>query len=192
MLLNRLLSFSIVVSLGFLSLVSLLLNGLLEALGGQLEGMFPKLAVPVIYTINLVITFVIITTLFAIIYKVLPDAKIKWRDVLIGAVVTAILFMLGKFGITFYIGKSNISTAYGTAGSLVVLLIWVYYSSIILYFGAEFTKAYAASLGSRIYPSQYAVWIKHIDIEEENGTLKQKEQEKKIENDMTGDDVKVT
>ena len=145
-----------------------------------------------IYAINLMITFIVITGLFAIIFKVLPDAKIKWRDVIVGAIVTAILFMLGKFGITFYIGKSNIGTTYGTAGSLVVLLVWVYYSAIILYFGAEFTKAYAVHFGNRIYPSQYAVWIKHVDIEEENGTLKQQEHQKKIENEKTGDDVKVT
>jgi membrane protein len=192
MVINRLLSFSIVVSLGFLSLVSLIVNGLLEALGNRLERAFPEVAVVVIYAINLIITFVVITSLFAIIFKVLPDAKIKWRDVMVGAIVTALLFMLGKFGITFYIGKSNIGTTYGTAGSLVVLLVWVYYSAIILYFGAEFTKAYAVHFGNRIYPSQYAVWIKHVDIEEENGTLKQQEQQKKIENERTGDDVKVT
>lgn len=192
MVINRLLSFSIVISLGFLSLVSLLVNGLLEALGGKMEELFPQVAVALIYAINLLVTFLIITLLFAIIFKVLPDAKIKWKDVGIGAVVTTFLFMLGKFGITFYIGKSNISTAYGTAGSLVILLIWVYYSSIILYYGAEFTKAYAAEFGSRIYPSQYAVWIKHVDIEEDKGTLKQQEHEKKIENHQSGDDIKVS
>jgi len=190
--LNRLLSFSIVISLGFLSLVSLLVNGALEALSARLERVFPEMTVVLLYIINLVITFGVITLLFAIIFKVLPDARIKWRDVMTGAVVTAVLFMAGKFGITFYIGQSNISTAYGTAGSLVILLIWVYYSSLILYFGAEFTKVYAAHYGSRIYPSNYAVWIKHVDIEEEQGTLKQQEIKKKIENDRTGDEIKVT
>jgi membrane protein len=192
MLVNRLMSFSIVVSLGFVSLVSLIINGLMEALGTKLEKVFPQVTVVVLYSINLAITFVVITALFAIIFKVLPDAKIKWKDVMIGSVVTALLFMLGKFGITFYIGKSNISTVYGTAGSLVILLVWVYYSAIILYFGAEFTKAYAAHFGTRIYPNQYAVWIRHIDVEEENGTLKQQEVKKKIENEQTGDEVKVT
>jgi membrane protein len=192
MLLTRLLSFSIVVSLGFLSLVSLIINGLIEALGNHLKKAFPELAVIVIYGVNLIITFVVITLLFAIIFKVLPDAKIKWKDVMVGSVATAILFMLGKFGITFYIGSSNIGTTYGTAGSLVILLVWVYYSAIILYFGAEFTKAYAVHFGTRIYPNQYAVWIKHVDIEEESGTLKQQELQKKVENETTGDDVKVT
>ncbi len=192
MILNRLLSFSIVVSLAFILLVSLVINGLMEALGNRLVNIFPNVAVVLIYVLNLVLTFGIITLLFAIIFKVLPDAKIKWKDVLTGAVVTAFLFMLGKFGITFYIRSSNIGSAYGTAGSLVILLLWVYYSAIILYFGAEFTKAYAAAYGNRIYPSNYAVWIKHIDVEEENGTLKQQEQKKKQENEHTGDDVKVT
>jgi membrane protein len=157
-----------------------------------LQARFPDLTVIVVYIINLLITFIVITGLFTVIFKVLPDAKIKWRDVMVGAMTTATLFMLGKFAITFYIGSTNIGTTYGAAGSFVVLLVWVYYSSLILYFGAEFTKAYAAHFGSRIYPSQYAVWIKNVELEEETGTLKQQEQKKKIENEQTGDDVKVT
>ncbi|HYK56683.1 MAG TPA: YihY/virulence factor BrkB family protein [Flavisolibacter sp.] len=192
MILNRLLSFSIVVSLAFVLLVSLIINGLREALGDRLVAIFPNVAVVIIYIVNLLLTFCVITLLFSIIFKVLPDAKIKWKDVLTGSIVTALLFMLGKFGITYYIRSSNIGSAYGTAGSLVILLLWVYYSAIILYFGAEFTKAYAATYGNRIYPSEYAVWIKHIDVEEENGTLKQQEQKKKEENEHTGDDVNVT
>ena len=130
--------------------------------------------------------------MFGIIFKVLPDAKIKWKDVIVGAIVTALLFMLGKFGITYYIGSSNIGNAYGAAGSVIILLVWVYYSAIILYFGAEFTKAYATHFGNRIYPNSYAVWIKHVDIEEENGTLKQQEQKKKEEDNQTPDNIKVT
>ncbi len=190
--LNRLLSFSMVVGLGFVLVVSLIVNGLIEGLMDRLQANFPELTVVLIYIFNIIITFSVITILFAVIFKVLPDAKIKWRDVIVGAMTTAILFMLGKFGITFYIGRFDIGSAYGTAGSLVILLLWVYYSSVILYFGAEFTKAYAAHFGQRIYPSQYAVWVKHVEVEEENGTLKQLEQQKKIENEKTGDDVKVT
>lgn len=190
--LNRLLSFSVVVGLAFLLLVSLIVNGLMEAFGERLKIMFPQIAVVVIYVINLVLTFGVITLLFAIIFKVLPDAKIKWKDVTVGAIVTALLFMLGKFGITYYIGTSNIGSTYGAAGSVIVILVWVYYSAIILYFGAEFTKAYAAHFGNRIYPNSYAVWIKHVDIEEENGTLKQQEQKKKEEDNQTPDNIKVT
>lgn len=192
MLLNRLLSFSIVVSLAFILMVSLIVNGVMEALGNRLLTMFPHVAVILIYLANLLLTFSVITLLFGIIFKVLPDAKIKWKDILIGAIVTAALFMIGKFGITFYISKSNIGSTYGTAGSLVILLLWIYYSAIILYFGAEFTKAYAATYGYRIFPNDYAVWIKHIDVEEEGGTLKQQEETKKKENEQTDDSVKVT
>jgi len=190
--LNRLISFSVVVGLGFILLVSLIINGLIEGLMDRLQARFPDLTVIIVYIINLLITFIVITGLFTVIFKVLPDAKIKWKDVMVGAMTTAILFMLGKFAITFYIGSTNVGTTYGAAGSFVVLLVWVYYSSLILYFGAEFTKAYAANFGSRIYPSQYAVWIKNVEVEEETGTLKQMEEKKKIQNEQTGDDVKVT
>ncbi|HEX6181794.1 MAG TPA: YhjD/YihY/BrkB family envelope integrity protein, partial [Chitinophagaceae bacterium] len=117
---------------------------------------------------------------FGIIFKVLPDAKITWKDVMIGAMATAALFMIGKFGISFYIGSANVGSTYGAAGSLVVLLVWVYYSSVILYFGAEFTKAYAAKFGRRIMPNDYAVWVKQIEVEEEGGTLKQNNEKKEV------------
>jgi membrane protein len=191
MILNRLLSFSIVVSIGFLLLVSLIINGLIEALSNRLLTLFPSVAVVVIYLINLILTFGVITLLFSIIFKVLPDAKIKWKDVVTGAVVTAVLFMIGKFGITFYIGSTNVGSTYGTAGSLVVILLWIYYSAIILYFGAEFTKAYAATYGSRIEPDKYAVWIKEVEIENGQGSLKQQEKIKEEENNNTDDTVKV-
>ena len=191
MIINRLLSFSIVVTLGFLLLVSLIINGLLEGLMGKLKEAFPDLTVVVVYIINLIITFVVITVLFGIIFKVLPDAKIKWKDVLVGSMATAGLFMMGKFMITYYIGTSNVGSVYGAAGSLVVLLLWVYFSAVILYFGAEFTKIYATQYGSRIHPNDYAVWIKQIEVEEEKGTLKQQEEKKKVENEATPDSVKV-
>ncbi|MCW3111707.1 MAG: YihY/virulence factor BrkB family protein [Segetibacter sp.] len=189
--LDRLLSFSIVVSIGFLLLVSLVVTGLVEALSNRLIRIFPDVALLLIYIFNLLITFGVVTLLFAIIFKVLPDAIIKWKDVITGAMVTAVLFMIGKFGITFYIGSSSVGTAYGTAGSLVILLLWVYYSSIILYFGAEFTKAYAATYGGLIKPTQYAVWVKQIEVEDEKGSLKYQEQKKKEENEETGDNIKV-
>jgi membrane protein len=191
MLLNRLLSFSIVVSLGFLLLVSLIITGLVEALSDRLLQLFPDIALFIIYVLNLLITYGVVTLLFAIIFKALPDAKIKWRDVITGSMVTAVLFMIGKFAITFYIGSSNVSTAYGTAGSLVIILLWIYYSSLILYFGAEFTKAYATTYGGLIQPNYYAVWVKQVEIEAGTGSLKQLEQKKKEENEATGDDIKV-
>jgi membrane protein len=157
---NRLLSFSVIVSLGFLLLVSLAVTAVIEGLMNRLQAMFPDVAVIIVYIVNLVVTLCVITLLFGVIFKVLPDAKMKWRDVLSGAIATAILFMIGKFAITFYIGQSNVGGTYGAAGSLVILLVWVYYSSIILYFGAEFTLAYSRELGHKIEADEYAVWEK--------------------------------
>jgi membrane protein len=162
---NRLLSFSVIVSLGFLLLVSLGVTAIIDGFSERLRAHFPDVTVVVFYIINVLITLVVTTTIFAVIFKVLPDAKIKWKDVLAGAIATGILFMLGKFGISFYISKSNVGSTYGTAGSLVVLLLWVYYSSIILYLGAEFTKAYAIKYGEPIHPNHYAVTMKKVEVE---------------------------
>lgn len=164
-LLTRLLSFSLVASLGFVLVVSLVLHGLIEVLMDRLTALFPDVTVVIVYVVNLVFTFLVITALFAIIFKVLPDAKVKWRHVWVGAMVTAVLFMLGKSLIGMYLGSSSIGTTYGAAGSLVVLLVWVYYSSAILYFGAEFTRQYVQKKGERIYPNDYAVWVEQIEME---------------------------
>jgi membrane protein len=155
---TRLLSFGMIASLGFLLLVSLAATTLVESIGHRLERMFPDVTVVLLYIVNLLLTFGVITVLFAIVFKVLPDIRIKWNAIWPGAIATAILFMIGKFLISLYISKSNIGSTYGTAGSLVILIVWVYYSSIILYFGAEFTKSYALQKGVHIIPSQYAVW----------------------------------
>jgi membrane protein len=192
MITDRLLSFSVIVGLGFVLLVSLLVNGVIEILMDRLQARFPNVAVVVVYIVNILITFFVISTLFGVIFKVLPDAIIKWKDVIVGSMVTAVLFMMGKFAITFYIGKSDVGGTYGAAGSLVVLLLWVYYSAVILYFGAEFTKAYATQFGSSIHPSEIAVWVKNIEVEDEKGSLKQQEQKKEIQNKETGDNIKVT
>jgi membrane protein len=155
---TRLLSFGMIASLGFLLLVSLAVTAMVEAIGNRLKEAFPDVAVVVLYIINLIITLGVTTILFAIIFKVLPDIRIKWKAVWPGAIATAILFMIGKFLISVYIAKSNIGSTYGTAGSLVILIVWIYYSSIILYFGAEFTKAYALQKGVDIVPTEYAIW----------------------------------
>ena len=127
----------------------------------------------------MILNFGIITILFGVIFKVLPDAKIKWKDVRAGSLATAILFMAGKFAISWYITKTNVGSTYGTAGSLVVLLVWVYYSSVILYFGAEFTKAFAMKYGGNIMPSDYAVISKTIEVEHENIGFQQIERQEK-------------
>jgi membrane protein len=176
---SRLISFSLVVGLGFLLLVSLVINSLVEVLMGVLEKRIPGVTVALFYVINLVVTLLITSSLFGIVFKVLPDAVIKWRDVAVGAIFTAILFMLGKFGITFYIGRSNVGSTYGAAGSLVVLLLWVYYSSMILYFGAEFTKAYALKYGDKIRPNDYATTFQQVNIESNKESVQENEEDEK-------------
>lgn len=164
---NRLVSFSMVVSLGFLLLVSLLINAVLDIFINKLIALFPEIAVVLVYATNLLLTFLITSFLFAIIFKFLPDAKVEWKHVRAGAFTTAILFMIGKSLIGFYLGQSRMTDVYGAAGSIIVILLWVYYSSMILYFGAEFTRVYALHHGAKIYPNDYAVWIKQIEIESE-------------------------
>ncbi|MBK8611432.1 MAG: YihY/virulence factor BrkB family protein [Chitinophagaceae bacterium] len=178
---NRLLSFSIVVSLGFLLLVSLLVNGAMDALLSQLTKLFPELTVIVLYIVNVLITFAITSLLFGMIFKVLPDARVKWTHIRAGAFTTATLFMAGKFLIGYYIGHSEFSTTYGTAGAVIVMLLWVYYSAMILYLGAVFTHVYAAHTGTRIYPSSYAVWIQEIEVESEKAIEEQPEKKAVVE-----------
>jgi membrane protein len=165
MLKNRFLSFSVIVSLGFLLLVSLGVTTIIDGFSDRLRAHFPDVTVVVFYIVNVAITLAVTTLIFGVIFKVLPDAEIKWKDVLAGAIATSLLFMLGKFAISFYISKSDVGSTYGTAGSMVVLLLWIYYSSIILYFGAEFTKAYAIQYGSEIHPNHYAVTTKVVEVE---------------------------
>ncbi len=179
LLLTRLVSFGMIISLGFLLLVSLSVTALIELLNQQLKAHFPNIAVVVLYIINLVVSFIVTTLLFGVIFKVLPDAKIKWKDVFAGAIATGILFMIGKFLISIYISKSNVGTTYGTAGSLVVLILWIYYSAIILYFGAEFTKAYAVNYGGKILPNDYAVTMQTVEVETGKKTVQQNEKEEK-------------
>ena len=170
---NRLLSFGVIGALGFLLLVSLIISGLIEALSQRLQTQFPSTTITFFYILNLVINFAVIAILFSVVFRVLPDAHIKWKDVMAGSVATAFLFMLGKFAISFYIMRAKIGSTYGTAGSLVILLVWVYYSSVILYFGAEFTRAFAIKYGSPIMPNDYAVISENIEIEHDHETVQE-------------------
>ncbi len=179
--LNRLISFSMIISLGFLLLVSLVLNAVLDIFNQQMQRIFPDLGFYVFYIINLVFILLVITSLFATIFKVLPDAKIKWRSVFFGSFITALFFLLGKLLIGLYLGQSDIGSTYGAAGSIVVILVWVYYSSIILFYGAEFTQLYAYRHGTKIVPNAYAVFIENYEVEsntpptkEENATVNEK------------------
>lgn len=164
LIINRLLSFSIIVSLGFILLVSLVINGAMDLLLNHLLQKFPDLTVVLVYVVNLILTFFITAFIFGIIFKVLPDAKIDWKHVRVGAVTTAFLFMGAKFLISYYLGHSQMTTAYGTTGSIIIVLLWVYFSAMILYFGAAFTRQYALEMGSNIYPNKYAVWVERVEV----------------------------
>lgn len=151
---NRFISLMAVLGTGFLLLISLVISAGLSAIGTTLEHVlpFPEF---LLQGINVFISFSVVTLLFAMIYKLLPDKSIQWSDVWIGAIITSVLFTIGKFLIGLYLGKSDVGIAYGAAGALVVILIWVYYASQIFLFGAEFTAVYAASRGSRCAPSPH-------------------------------------
>jgi membrane protein len=175
---DRFISFSVIISLSFLLLVSLGISALIEGFSHYLTGKFPGVTVVVLYIINLLITLFITGSIFSIIFKVLPDAEIKWKDVFAGAVMTTFLFLLGKFGISFYISKAQVGSTYGPAGSLIILIIWIYYSSMILYYGAEFTKAYAVQYGAPIHPSKFAVAVEQVEKEKGSISIQQNEQVK--------------
>jgi membrane protein len=152
---SRLLSFGMILGIGFLLLVSLVVSAGLSAVQQTIGNALPISEV-LLQLANLVISIGVITVLFALIYKFLPDAEIAWRDVWLGAFVTAILFSLGKMLIGLYLGNSAVASSFGAAGSLALLLIWIYYSAQILFFGAEFTQVYANNYGSRIVPEEDA------------------------------------
>jgi membrane protein len=149
---DRFLSFLAVLGTGFLLLVSLVVSALISAAGKFFAGWLPA-PEALLHVVNLVVSFVVITVLFAMMFKFLPDARIDWNDVWIGAALTSLLFTIGKFLISLYLGKADIGSAFGAAGSFVIVLVWVYYSSQLLLFGAEFTAVYADRFGSRILPS---------------------------------------
>lgn len=162
---DRLLSSSLIISLGFLLVVSLIVNGVIIALTDRLKIYFPDITVLLLNLINLLISFIIISSLFAIIFKVLPDVKIKWKDVRAGAIFTTIFFIIGRFLIGFYLETSGTESAYGAAGSIILILLWVYYTSAILYFGAVFTRVYAEYRGSAIEPADFAVHVEEKETE---------------------------
>ena len=152
---SRFLSLTMVFGVCFMLLISLAISAALSALGKYAGEVLP-MPVFVLELLNFVVSFVIITLLFALMYKFIPDVEIRWNDVWIGAAITALLFTIGKFLIGLYLGRSTIGTAYGAAGSLVVILVWIYYSAQILFFGAELTQVYTNRYGSRIKPSKDA------------------------------------
>lgn len=170
-LLDRLLSLAMVISIGFLLLVSLIIDTALVVVQQSLSKLLEGWTLYFVTTLNVVLSLALVTLIFALLFKVLPDAKIKWRDVWVGAAVTTGFFALGKYLIGFYLGNSSFNSAYGAAGSLVIILIWVYYSTVIFLFGAELTSVYAEKVGSQITPYHHAVKVQLVEVEKdvENG-----------------------
>ena len=153
---KRFTSLTMIFGIGFLLLVSLVISAILAGLDSYIQGILPG-AVIASHIITFVVSFGVITLLFAMIYKVLPDVDIEWRDVWVGAAATALLFAVGKFALGFYLGRQSFGSTYGAAGSILIILLWVYYSAQILLFGAEFTQVYAKRYGSKIVPDKDAI-----------------------------------
>lgn len=164
---NRLLSFSVIISLGFILLVTMSTSSIIGLMNESLMAYLPDVTVILFKVVGIILNIAVTASIFLLIFKVLPDAKIKFRDVTIGAFVTTALFLIGQYGISIYLSTSKIASLYGAAASVLLLLVWVYYSATIVYIGAEFTKAWANELGSKIYPDEYAVSTRTIEIHED-------------------------
>ncbi|MBB6609848.1 YihY/virulence factor BrkB family protein [Pontibacter sp. Tf4] len=160
---ERLFSFGIILSIALLMLFSLVMSAAISILSGYISDMLPGIGVWLIKLIDFIVSVGLISLLFTLIFKYLPDGIIRWKDTLIGAVVTALLFGLGKFLISWYIGTSDPGSAYGAAGSIIVILVWIYYSSMIVFFGAEFTQQYAERYGQHIRPKPHAVFVRTVE-----------------------------
>ncbi len=174
---NRLLSFSVIIALGFILLVTMSTSSIIGLLNDRLMAYYPDVTVFLFKAIGIVLNISFTTLVFLLIFKVLPDAKIKYRDVTIGAVVTTILFLIGQYAISIYLSTSNIGSLYGAAAFILLLLVWVYYSATIVFIGAEFTKAWANELGGKIYPDEYAVSTRTIEIHEDNAISNESKKE---------------
>ena len=175
LILTRLISFSLIITIGVLMSITLILNALVMAFGKFIGKYIAGYGVYFIEIINDALSFIVAAFLFSLLFKILPDAKIKWKDVLIGGMVTAVFFILGNWGIRLYLSKSNLASVYGAAGSIIIFMVWVYYSSIILYLGAEFTKVYANLYGGKIVPNEYAEWVKIEEKQVSSPQLKNKD-----------------
>lgn len=186
---ERFLSFAMVLGIGFLLLVSLVVSAALSALGTFAAGLLPGFT-QLMQIVNFVISIAVITLLFALIFKVLPDVIIDWKDVWLGALVTATLFTIGKYLIGLYLGRSSYTSTYGAAGSLVIIMVWVYYSGLILFFGVEFTKVYARKFGKKIIPAPGAVILTEMARAQQGiphrSTLEEAAKKKNEDKDQAG------
>ena len=161
---HRVLSFGLILSVALLLLISFVVSATLSVFTGYLQRLLPDIGLIAIRLVDVSLSLIVTTLLFGMIYRFLPDAIIRWRDVGIGAFITALLFILGKYLISFYISKSDPGSAFGAAGSAIVLLVWIYYSSLIIFFGAEFTQEFADAYGQKVQPRAYAVRVELREV----------------------------
>lgn len=166
---NRLLSFSIILVFAFIMLITFSITNLILELGKRLMDSNPGIAESFVKGGGIVTNLCVTAFIFTLIYKILPDAKLRSKDVFIGAVVTTVLLLVGQWGISLYIGIANVGNVYGAAAFMVVFITWIYYSAIIIYIGAEFTQAWATKMGGKIVPDEYAVATRVVEIQEEKG-----------------------
>ncbi len=163
-LIKRIVSLGIFSVIGFILVLSLIINLLIDILGNYLVDLFADAGIFMVFAINRAFIIAVVAVLFTLMFKYLPDGIVKWKDAIKGAVFTSFFFMIGKAVIGYFLGHFNTTSAYGAAGSLVVLLLWIYYSSVIIYFGATFTKVYAYLYGGKIIPRPYAVYLETKEI----------------------------
>ncbi len=155
----RAVSFGVVLTIGFLLLISLVITAALTALSGWVEERMPDFFLYIFYVVDFLISISIITLLFAMLFRFLPDVNIEWKSVWTGAVITALLFVIGKYALALYFGNAEPGSTYGAAGSIILILLWVFYSCLIMFFGAEFTQVYARRYGHRVEPNENAIRI---------------------------------
>lgn len=163
---TRLLSFSIILVFAFILLITFSITSIISDLGERFMANYPDVAESLVKIVGIALNIGVTTIIFTLLFKILPDAKIKSKDVLVGAIVTTLLFLIGQWGISLYIGIANVGTVYGAAAFMAILVTWIYYSAIIVYIGAEFTQAWANEMGSKIFPAEFAVATKTIEIHE--------------------------
>lgn len=153
---TRIMSFGLILSIGFLLLISLVITSTLALFGDWMAARMPDIAVIALQAINFIVSFGLITVLFALMFKFLPDVKIRWKDVWMGALLTSLLFSIGKLALGLYFGKTEPASVYGAAGSVVLIMLWISYSCMILLFGAEFTQQYSVTHGHKVVPLEHA------------------------------------
>ena len=164
---NRLLSFSIILIFAFILLITFGITNIIANLSDRFMSNYPDVAAYIVKAVGTLINICVTSFIFVLMFKILPDARIKTKDVLVGSLVTTILFLVGQWGISLYIGIANVGTAYGAAAFMAILITWIYYSAIIIYIGAEFTEAWANEMGGKIFPDEFAVATRIIEIHED-------------------------